>query len=327
MDLTVLESGRAVSERRPQAHGAAAIVDRGHLRLSGGGIASHHGNPRRPDRTAKIAADRIGVVSGSCHCVAAFPEAPGMLIARSRAARGRRRDDGAIDAVLISNMFRDDREKTFAVSVWVASFSLGGAIGPAIGGLILARFWWGAVFLAPIPVMALLLIAGPLLLPEHKNRKRRPARYSQRGPVRGCRAADHLWHQARRRRWQSGCGVVRRVVGLVFGAWFLRRQARLSDPLLDLALFTRPAVTAALAINFRLFCGLRHSRHRRAVSPVGAGADTAASGALEHPVGLGFVVGSLSDFARAEADAAGLCAWGAGLTLGASRPRRDGVMR
>ena len=31
----------------------------------------------------------------------------------------------------ISNMFRDDREKTFAVSVWVASFSLGGAIGPA----------------------------------------------------------------------------------------------------------------------------------------------------------------------------------------------------
>ena len=34
---------------------------------------------------------------------------------------------------LISNMFRDDRQKTFAVSVWVASFSLGGAIGPAVG--------------------------------------------------------------------------------------------------------------------------------------------------------------------------------------------------
>jgi hypothetical protein len=35
--------------------------------------------------------------------------------------------------------------------------------------MILARFWWGAVFLAPVPVMGLLLIAGPLLLPEHKN--------------------------------------------------------------------------------------------------------------------------------------------------------------
>src|SRR5215468_9205000 len=70
---------------------------------------------------------------------------------------------------LISNMFRDDRQKTFAVSVWVASFSLGGAIGPAVGGLVLANFWWGAVFLAPIPVMALLLMVGPALLPEHKN--------------------------------------------------------------------------------------------------------------------------------------------------------------
>src|SRR5437879_11748924 len=70
---------------------------------------------------------------------------------------------------LISNMFRDEREKTFAVSVWVASFSFGGAIGPIVGGAIIARFWWGAVFLAPIPIMALLLILGPKLLPEHRN--------------------------------------------------------------------------------------------------------------------------------------------------------------
>jgi DHA2 family multidrug resistance protein-like MFS transporter len=70
---------------------------------------------------------------------------------------------------LISNMFRDEREKTFAVSVWVASFSLGGAIGPIVGGILIARLWWGALFLAPIPIMVLLLILGPKLLPEHKN--------------------------------------------------------------------------------------------------------------------------------------------------------------
>jgi DHA2 family multidrug resistance protein-like MFS transporter len=52
---------------------------------------------------------------------------------------------------LISNMFRDDRERTFAVSIWVASFSFGGAIGPAVGGLILAHFWWGAVFVLAVP--------------------------------------------------------------------------------------------------------------------------------------------------------------------------------
>jgi DHA2 family multidrug resistance protein-like MFS transporter len=72
---------------------------------------------------------------------------------------------------LISNMFRDEREKTFAVSVWVSSFSFGGAIGPVVGGALIAQFWWGAVFLAPIPIMALLLIVGPKLLPEHRSLK------------------------------------------------------------------------------------------------------------------------------------------------------------
>src|SRR5579863_9545295 len=61
---------------------------------------------------------------------------------------------------LISNMFRDDREKTFAVSVWVASFSLGGAMGPAVGGIVLAHFAWGAVFLMPLPALLLLLLLG-----------------------------------------------------------------------------------------------------------------------------------------------------------------------
>src|SRR5262249_61472063 len=66
---------------------------------------------------------------------------------------------------LINSMFRNEREKTFAVSVWVSSFSFGGAIGPVVGGVLIAHFWWGAVFLAPIPIMALLLVVGPWILP------------------------------------------------------------------------------------------------------------------------------------------------------------------
>jgi DHA2 family multidrug resistance protein-like MFS transporter len=33
----------------------------------------------------------------------------------------------------------------------------------------LAHFWWGAVFLAPIPFMGVLLMVGPALLPEQRN--------------------------------------------------------------------------------------------------------------------------------------------------------------
>jgi DHA2 family multidrug resistance protein-like MFS transporter len=70
---------------------------------------------------------------------------------------------------LIRNMFHDDSQRTFAIGIWITSFSLGGAIGPVLGGVLLEFFWWGSVFLLAVPVMALLLVLGPILLPEYKD--------------------------------------------------------------------------------------------------------------------------------------------------------------
>jgi len=64
---------------------------------------------------------------------------------------------------LIRNMFVDPRERTVAISVWVTRFSVGGAVGPLVGGVMLAYFWWGSVFLIGQPVMV------PLLLPEYRD--------------------------------------------------------------------------------------------------------------------------------------------------------------
>src|SRR5690606_29642341 len=48
---------------------------------------------------------------------------------------------------LIRNMFPDPRQRTTAISIWITSYSLGSAIGPIVGGLLLEFFWWGSVFL------------------------------------------------------------------------------------------------------------------------------------------------------------------------------------
>jgi len=53
--------------------------------------------------------------------------------------------------------------------VWVTSYSVGGAIGPLLGGVLLQYFWWGSVFLIGVPVMLLLLVLGPVLLPEFRD--------------------------------------------------------------------------------------------------------------------------------------------------------------
>ena len=77
---------------------------------------------------------------------------------------------------LIRNMFEDDRQRTVAIGIWITSFSVGAAIGPLVGGVMLESFHWGSVFLLAVPVMVLLLAIGPRLLPEYRDPAAGPAR-------------------------------------------------------------------------------------------------------------------------------------------------------
>lgn len=70
---------------------------------------------------------------------------------------------------LIRSMFHDPGQRTVAIGVWITSFSAGAVIGPPLGGLLLEFFWWGSVFLLAVPVMALILVLGPVLLPEFRD--------------------------------------------------------------------------------------------------------------------------------------------------------------
>ena len=48
-------------------------------------------------------------------------------------------------------MFRDARRRQQAIGLWAATTGLGIALDPIIGGLLLAHFWWGSVFLINVP--------------------------------------------------------------------------------------------------------------------------------------------------------------------------------
>lgn len=122
--------------------------------------------------------DRIGrrkllMIGAACFAVAsalcAFAPSAETLIA-ARALLG---IAGATLApstlALITNMFRDPRQMGLAIGVWAGGFTLGAILGPVVGGLMLAGFGWGSVFLVGIPVMLLLLVLVPLLVPEFKN--------------------------------------------------------------------------------------------------------------------------------------------------------------
>jgi DHA2 family multidrug resistance protein-like MFS transporter len=195
-------------------------------------------------RLLMIGAAAFGVAS----VVAAFSNSAEMLIA-TRALLGVAGATLAPSTLsLIRNMFHDPQQRTFAIGVWVTSYSVGGAIGPLLGGVVLEYFWWGAVFLLGVPVMVMLLVLGPRLLPEFRDPNAKPldilsAVLSLIGVLLVIfglkRAAEH------------GVGllaVASVVAGVVVGIAFVRRQHKLEHPLIELQLFKSRTFTAALAV-------------------------------------------------------------------------------
>ena len=200
--------------------------------------------------------DRIGrrrilltgaVLFGAASVLAAYSTSAEMLIG-TRALLGIAGATVAPSTLsLIRNMFHDPDQRRVAVSVWIMAFSLGGAIGPLIGGILLQFFWWGSVFLIAVPVMLLLLAVGPKLLPEYRDPNAgKPDVTSAALSL----AAILSIIYGLKRIAESGVDVVPvlfMLAGVALGVVFIRRQNRLDDPLIDLRLFRLPSFSASLA--------------------------------------------------------------------------------
>ncbi len=148
---------------------------------------------------------------------------------------------------LIRNMFLDARQRTAAIGIWVSGFSVGSAIGPLVGGLLLEYFWWGSVFLLGVPVMVVLLISGPILLPEHRDPN--PGRFDLLSAAMSLTAVLLIIYGLKQVAENGGGWLPAAIIvaGLGIGYAFVQRQRRLADPLIDLRLFRVPAFSASLA--------------------------------------------------------------------------------
>jgi DHA2 family multidrug resistance protein-like MFS transporter len=195
---------------------------------------------------------------------------------------------------LISNMFLDPKERTFAIGIWISSFSAGGAIGPLIGGLLLSWFWWGSVFLIAVPVMVLLLAVAPSLLPEYRDENAgridlTSAALSLLAVLSTIYGIKHAASYA-----LDGEAIAAILAGLAIGIIFARRQRRLAEPLIDLKLFKSLKFSASLGINMLGFFAafgifLLTAQYLQLVlglSPLEAGLWSA-------PSSVGFIAGSL----------------------------------
>jgi len=227
--------------------------------------------------------------------LAAWSTSAGMLIA-ARALLGMAGATLAPSTLsLIRNMFADPRQRTVAVSVWITSFAVGGAVGPLVGGVLLEWFWWGSVFLVAVPVMALLLVLGPRLLPEFRD----PAAgrldlASAALSLAAVLAAIYGLKQLA----QDGPGwlaVGCMLAGLLVGVGFVRRQRRLADPLIDVRLLGNRAFSAALTTNLlSFFVGFGALLFTAQYLQLVLGLSPLEAGLWSLPSSAGFILGSMA---------------------------------
>jgi len=247
------------------------------------------------DRIGRRRVLMIGAVAFGCASVlAAFAPSVEALIA-ARALLGLAAATLAPSTLsLLRSMFLDPAQRSFAVGVWIASFSAGGVLGPLIGGMLLEFFWWGSVFLVNVPVMVLLLVVGPRLLPEFRDPEAgRPDVISAALCIATVlavvydvkRIAEHGGD------WVATASI---VSGLVIGVFFVRRQRHLTEPFIDLSLFYRLSFSAALAINiFGFFVAFGTFLLIAQYFQLVLGLSPFAAGLWSAPSGIAFVAGAL----------------------------------
>ena len=152
---------------------------------------------------------------------------------------------------LLRPMFRAPAQFSLAVAVVMSAFSVGMAIGPPLGGLLLEYFWWGAVFLINVPVAAVLLLSAPLLPAGRGTGAGRVDMLSVLLSLGAILAVVFGFQEIADAQAGSGGEPVWPYAGAIaagpaLGALFVRRQLRLADPLLDLRLFAIPAFSVSL---------------------------------------------------------------------------------
>ncbi|MFF4590087.1 MFS transporter [Streptomyces sp. NPDC001388] len=150
---------------------------------------------------------------------------------------------------LIRTMFTDPGQRAKAIGLWSGVMTAGIALGSVMSGVLVEYFWWGSVFLVNLPAMALLLVLGPVLLPE--SRDPAPGRFDWASVPLSMAAVLPVIYGLKEipsEGWHTEY-VVPVAVGLLFAALFVRRQRTADSPMISPALFRGPGFAPAVVLN------------------------------------------------------------------------------
>lgn len=149
----------------------------------------------------------------------------------------------------IRKTFSDTRERNIALGIWAAVGAGGAAFGPLVGGMILAHFAWGAVFLMNIPVVALVLLLTWRYVPSQPGNPHQRLNFTHAlmlvvavlvlvWAAKTALKPEDTWLIA----------AIALIAGLALLLVFVRLQRHSKSPLLDVSLFTHRIILTGVVM-------------------------------------------------------------------------------
>ena len=146
---------------------------------------------------------------------------------------------------IITNTFPPE-ERGRAIAFWAGIAGVGAALGPISGGLLLAHFYWGSIFLVNIPIVVLALLAGVFIIPTSKDPSN--AKLDIVGAllsIVGLVSLVYAIIEAPQDGWTSPKILMTFAFAAIVLAAFAWWESRVEHPMLDVNFFKNPRFTAA----------------------------------------------------------------------------------
>ena len=158
---------------------------------------------------------------------------------------------------IISSVFPNRADRARAIAIWVGMFGLGMALGPTLGGVLIAAVGWRGIFWVNVPVGLCGIALTSMFVPESRaSGARRPDSVAQGLVIVIFGALVYAIIEGAYTDWRAttirGFFIAACVASAVLVVWELRRK----EPLIDLRHFRDRSFIAAVMIGVCAFADL-----------------------------------------------------------------------
>jgi EmrB/QacA subfamily drug resistance transporter len=148
---------------------------------------------------------------------------------------------------ILTNIYRKPEERARAIGIWSGTSGLGIAIGPIVGGWLLAHYWWGSIFFVNLPLAILGFVAAIWFVPNSRNPStKRPDPVGALLSIAGMSLLIWGIIEASTRTWSSPLVAVGVGTGLALLAGFAGWERHCSHPMLELSFFRSRRFSVAI---------------------------------------------------------------------------------